>query len=72
MIKIIQKQGVLKFALESRQDGQWKSFHEGTRIGVKFRASFPPVTAQRLRLNVIEAKGGPTITEFLLFQTEKP
>ena len=62
-----EKQGVLKFALESWQDGQWKSFHEGTTIGVKFRASFPPVTAQRLRLNVIEAKGGPTITEFLIF-----
>ena len=62
-----EKQGVLKFALESWQDGKWKPFHEGTSIGVKFSTSFPPVTAQRVRLNVIEAIGGPTITEFLVF-----
>ncbi len=56
-----------RFALEQYADGKWLAFAQGTTIGAAFETNFPPVTAQRIRLNVIEATDGPTIGEFELF-----
>jgi alpha-L-fucosidase len=58
---------VRKFAIEYFADGQWKACHEGGRLGAKLNAQFAPVTAQRVRLNILEATDGPTIYEFHLF-----
>ena len=57
-----------KFTVEYLQDGQWKSCCQGTNPGEKFSAKFAPVTAQRVRLNLLDAAGGPTIWEFQLFE----
>jgi alpha-L-fucosidase len=56
-----------KFAVEYFQDGQWQSCCQSENPGAKVSLRFAPVTAQRVRLNLIEATGGPTIWEFRLF-----
>ena len=59
---------VRRFAIEYLQDDQWKSCYRGEKLGAKLAVTFEPVTAQKVRLNIIEAKEGPTIREFQLFE----
>ena len=58
---------VRKFSIEYWQDGQWKPCYRGENLGPTLDVKFPPVTAQRVRLNITEATDGPTIWEFELF-----
>ena len=58
---------VRKFAIEYLQDGQWKACYRGENLGAKLTASFEPVTAQRVRLNITESTDGPTLWEFQLY-----
>ena len=60
---------VRKFAIEYWQDGQWKPCYRGENLGALLDATFNPVTAQRVRLNITEATDGPTIWEFELFKS---
>lgn len=62
---------VRRFALEAWDNGQWQPFYSGGDLGTKLRAKFPPVTAQRVRLDITQATDGPTIWEFQLFAPEK-
>jgi alpha-L-fucosidase len=55
------------FALERWENDAWIPFAEGKTIGGDFEMTFPPVTTQRVRLNIREATEGPTIWEFDLF-----
>lgn len=57
------------FAIESWQDDGWKPCYRSTGLGTAetFRAKFDPITARRVRLNILEATDGPTISEFELF-----
>jgi len=57
---------VQKFQMEYLQDTQWKIFLTGTNIGEAWSRNFTPVTAQKVRLTIIEASEGPTIWEFSL------
>lgn len=59
---------VRKFAIESLDGDRWKPCYQGETLGAKLNARFDPVTAQRVRLNIIEATEGPTIWEFALFE----
>lgn len=59
---------VRRFALEAWQQGEWKAFYRGEQLGAKLDARFPPVTARRVRLNILEATDGPTFWEFQLFR----
>ena len=59
---------IRKFAIEYLQDGQWKACYQGEDPGERLEAKFEPVTAQRVRLNLLDAHGGPTIWEFQLFK----
>jgi alpha-L-fucosidase len=61
-------QRVRRFAIEYMQDGQWKACYQGGILGPKDVAKFAPVTAQRARLNILEATEAPTIWEFQLFE----
>jgi alpha-L-fucosidase len=62
---------VRKFTIEYWQDEQWKPCYRGENLGAKLVASFEPVTAQRVRLNITESTDGPTIWEFQLFPPKK-
>jgi hypothetical protein len=59
---------VRKFELQALRDGKWQTFARGGRIGTNLEISFPPITAQQVRLNLTDAPGGPTIWEFMLFR----
>jgi alpha-L-fucosidase len=59
---------IRKFAIEYFRDGQWETCYHGGDPGEKLSAEFQPVTAQQVRLNLLDAPGGPTIWEFQLFR----
>jgi alpha-L-fucosidase len=54
---------VQKFELQYRDGGDWKTLFAGTTLGDDFQKSFPSVTAQEFRLNILDASEGPTINE---------
>jgi len=62
---------VRSFELQYREGQQWKTFYQGTTLGEQFSATFNPVTARHVRLSVLDASDGPTITEFQLFRSDK-
>jgi len=57
---------VSKFELQIKKGDSWRTFFKGRKIGEKFSATFPPVTARHVRLNIIEATHVPTIWEVQL------
>jgi alpha-L-fucosidase len=62
---------VRKFELQYKDDGQWKTFARGTKIGSDYVMDFEPVTAKEVRLNILDAIEGPTIWEFQLLAPKK-
>ena len=61
---------VRKFALQKKEgNGEWQTFHQGATIGEDLSIRFEPVTARRVRLNLLETTEGPSIWEFQLFET---
>ena len=60
-------QRIRRFAIEVWRDGAWQACYQGQNMGEVLDVTFPPVTAQRVRLNITEATDGPTIWEFQLF-----
>jgi alpha-L-fucosidase len=63
---------VQAFELQYEDGGQWRRFYQGTALGEHFSATFAPVTARRVRLNVLDATDGPTIAEFQLLPAPRP
>jgi alpha-L-fucosidase len=59
---------IRKFAIEYFRDGQWETCYRGEDPGEKLSVEFQPITAERVRLNLLDANGGPTIWEFRLFR----
>ena len=59
---------VQSFELQAKVGDTWKTFHSGTTLSANFQASFVPVTAQVVRLNVLQASDWPTIWEFQLME----
>ncbi len=59
---------IQSFQLQYRQGSEWRTFFTGTTIGTDFKKSFPPVTARFVRLNILEAREGPTLDEFELLK----
>jgi hypothetical protein len=59
------------FELQVDRDGHWETFARGRKMGSGLELTFPPVTAEKVRLNVLKAADGPTIWEFLLFEPEQ-
>jgi len=58
---------VRKFQIEYHDGKDWVPCFQGTTIGERGEFRFPAVTAQRFRLNILDASEGPTIWEFQLF-----
>lgn len=63
-------QRVEQFVLEEWRDGEWQSFYEGQIIGYKKICRFPLITAQQVRLRILQSREFPTLSEFGLFRTE--
>jgi alpha-L-fucosidase len=57
---------VQSFQLQWFDGAAWQTFWTGTTLGNPWFQSFPAVTAQRVRLNILNATIGPTISEFQL------
>ncbi len=62
---------VRRFELQWKDGAVWKTFFQGIRIGEGFSQEFRAVTAQHVRLNILEATDGPTIWEFQLLAPGK-
>lgn len=58
---------VTRFELQAFDNGEWKVFFSGTALGADAVMKFDPITARRVRLNIVQAGEGPTINEFQLF-----
>lgn len=54
---------IRKFEFQHRVNGNWETLFSGATAGAKFEKTFPPVTAREIRLNILEATNGPTISE---------
>ncbi|NQT36647.1 MAG: alpha-L-fucosidase [Planctomycetes bacterium] len=62
-------QRIEAFSLEAWQDGQWREFARATAVGYKRLLRFDEVTAQRVRLRIIQSRLCPTLSGFGLFHT---
>lgn len=58
---------VKDFELKYYENDTWKSFLKGKRLGEKYEAAFPKIKARLVRLEILDATNGPTISEFKLF-----
>lgn len=58
---------VQQFEFQCLAGSEWKTLIRGTTLGAHFEQQFDPVTAQRFRLNILDATEGPTIKEIELF-----
>lgn len=59
---------VQKFQFQYKPAGgaDWVTLVEGTQIGANYKATFNAVTAKSIRLNILDATDGPTISEIKL------
>ncbi|MBN2326581.1 MAG: alpha-L-fucosidase [Candidatus Omnitrophica bacterium] len=61
---------VQEFELQIKQGDSWKPFYQGRTIGEKKTIQFDPVTGRHVRLQILDAKDGPTIWEFQIFEAK--
>ena len=66
---IIQECGqrIKKYQIEKFTDDKWESFYYSDNVQMENSVKFEPITATRIRLNILEATEGPTIAEFQVF-----
>jgi alpha-L-fucosidase len=62
-------QHVERYRIEAWVNGRWKPVVEGHAIGHKKIDSFQPVTASRVRLNILSSSAEAHIREFQVFDT---
>jgi alpha-L-fucosidase len=62
---------VEEFELQYKNGDRWQTFLQDTKIGPEFSKQFDSVTAQYVRLNILQATEGPTIWEFGVFAPKK-
>ncbi|MCY2991121.1 MAG: alpha-L-fucosidase [Planctomycetota bacterium] len=61
---------IRSFRLQMKQGEQWLTIHEGARIGENLSITFPPVTAQFVRLEVLDTTINPLVDEFHVFRSK--
>jgi alpha-L-fucosidase len=64
-------QRVKEFALEALVENEWKQIAAQTTIGRKRILRFPNVTASQLRLNIIDSKASPVISNIGVYKAQK-
>jgi alpha-L-fucosidase len=59
---------VQRFRIEYQSPGSpfWKTLLEGKQLGESYKTNFPPVMMRSIRLNILDATQGPTISEITL------
>jgi alpha-L-fucosidase len=60
-------QRVKAFSLEKEVNGSWEKIAEGTTVGYKRILRFPDTEAQKIRINFLDGKGIPLISEIGVF-----
>jgi len=61
---------ITNFELKYLKNNNWITFYKGKHIGGRFETSFPPIKAQHIRLEILNATEGPTIYEFQLYNKD--
>jgi len=64
-------QRVKEFTLEAQVDNVWKQIDKQTTIGRKRILRFPNVVATQIRLNIIDSKACPVISEIGVYKANK-
>jgi len=64
-------QRVKKFTLEAQVGDDWKQLASETTIGNKRILRFPNVTATKLRLNIVDSKACPVISNIAVYKAPK-
>ena len=64
-------QRVRKFTVEAFAEDQWKEIASQTTIGRKRILRFPNVTANAVRLNILDSKACPVISNFEIYKAPK-
>jgi alpha-L-fucosidase len=62
---------VQEFEVQAKLRDTWQTITRGKQIRSDLLLKFAPVRAQVFRLNILEAKEAPTISEFQLFEAKK-
>ena len=57
---------VKKFEFQIKDGGSWTTIHRGGAIGEQAKLAFAPVTTIAIRLNIVDASDGPSISEIRL------
>lgn len=57
---------VTKYELQSKEGDSWTTFHTGSALGEHFKTTFKSVSSKAIRLNILDATNGPTISEVRL------
>ncbi|MCB9783626.1 MAG: alpha-L-fucosidase [Candidatus Omnitrophica bacterium] len=60
-------QRILRFSVDAYSGGQWRTIAEGESIGWKRILRTDPVTAEKVRFNVLEAKACPTLSSLSIY-----
>jgi alpha-L-fucosidase len=63
-------QHIQKYAVEINRNGKWIQVFQGSAIGHKRIDHFAPVTASRVRLNILSSSAEAHIREFQLFDSK--
>ncbi len=60
------------YRIEARIEGAWKEIARGTTIGHKKLDRFPEVTADKVRLTLLQWQASPQIRAFGLYHAPLP
>jgi alpha-L-fucosidase len=60
---------IQRYTIEVFREGKWVAVSQGQAVGHKKIDSFAPVTASRVRLNILSSSAGAYIREFQLFNS---
>ena len=61
-------QRISGFTLEARVGGEWKTISRGTTVGYKRLLRIEPVTADKVRLDIVNANNTPAISHFGIYK----
>ena len=61
-------QHIMEFSIEAMIEGSWCEISSGTTIGNKVIKKFPLILSDRIRVNIIESKARPSISNIEIYK----